>query len=329
MKTNKYVTLDNMKEMEYEDAPSGYVTLYNYKEPFMPYQQGFGYLGVLLFDGETDKVQCHMCGEWFGSLSHHLVREHAMRATQYKDEVGLNQTTALIGEKMREKLIASGLDKRLQNLRAGGKMTNETKKKISETLKANSLENKNLRGTCPAQLIDRLRKKYDELGRTPKDSETPAKEALIMTYGSMQEACRIAGIPYRKPSQTINNPRTITKDQVIQFLATYAKEQKKFPRHKDIRNTEHERLWKAAVNKKWSFPQMKKEAIKINGEYVQGSNVPLGKEGLVFMLRKFYEVHGRQPSVSDAKRRLVPPPSSYYYHFKSWNEALQEAFPNN
>ena len=42
--------------MEYEEAPSGYVTLYNYKEPFMPYREGYGYLGVVLFDGETDKV---------------------------------------------------------------------------------------------------------------------------------------------------------------------------------------------------------------------------------------------------------------------------------
>lgn len=50
------------KVMEYEDSPSGFVTLYNYKEPFMKYEEGYGLKGVLLFDGKTGRVQCHMCG---------------------------------------------------------------------------------------------------------------------------------------------------------------------------------------------------------------------------------------------------------------------------
>lgn len=38
------------KEVEYEEAPSGYVKLYNYKEPFMKFNGGHGYQGVLLVD---------------------------------------------------------------------------------------------------------------------------------------------------------------------------------------------------------------------------------------------------------------------------------------
>lgn len=65
-----------MKELEYPEAPSGFVTLYNYKEPFMPFtdpdtREGFGYGGVLVFDGVSDKVQCHLCGEWYHALGNH------------------------------------------------------------------------------------------------------------------------------------------------------------------------------------------------------------------------------------------------------------------
>lgn len=55
-------------ELEYEEAPSGFVTLYNYKEPFMKFKEGYGFQGVLLFDGTSDKIQCHFCGNWYDAL---------------------------------------------------------------------------------------------------------------------------------------------------------------------------------------------------------------------------------------------------------------------
>src|SRR6185436_14180348 len=143
------------KEMEFEEAPSGFVKLYNYKEPFMKFDRGFGYEGVLLFDGKTDKIQCHFCGQWFSQLGHHLHKEHNMLASEYKDEVGLLQTTALIGEELRAKLIQKNLGKRLKNLRPGKKKTRAEKEKIRKTLKANALrrETQNRFGTSPLQLI--------------------------------------------------------------------------------------------------------------------------------------------------------------------------------
>jgi hypothetical protein len=142
-----------LKEMEYEDAPSGYVKLYNYKEPYMKFVGGFGYQGTILFDGETQKIQCHFCGNWYDFLAPHIAAEHNMRASEYKSIVGLNQSTALISEKHREKLIANGLNKRLQNLRnrRGKKHSLESRKKIAETLKNRTREKENKSGTCPEQ----------------------------------------------------------------------------------------------------------------------------------------------------------------------------------
>jgi hypothetical protein len=121
---NKQIQLDE-KHMEYEGAPSGYVRLYNYKEPFMEFVGGYGYEGVLLFDGMTDKIQCHFCGNWFENLAGHISR-HALNAKRYKKKVGLHTTTALINEAVREKLVASGMEKRIQNLTKRGKMSEET-----------------------------------------------------------------------------------------------------------------------------------------------------------------------------------------------------------
>ena len=82
-------------KIEYNLAPSGYATLYNYKTPFMPSVSGVGFQGVVLFDSETNKVQCSICGEWFDFLGIH-VKTHKLTVKQYKYQFGLNQETALM-----------------------------------------------------------------------------------------------------------------------------------------------------------------------------------------------------------------------------------------
>ena len=107
-------TLIKDKEMEYDDAPSGFVKLYSYKEPFMPFHGagifdiGYGFEGVLLFDGKSDKIQCHFCGDWYDFLPSHIRKEHSIKTSEYKELVGLTSRTALISEKVRTKMIANG-----------------------------------------------------------------------------------------------------------------------------------------------------------------------------------------------------------------------------
>lgn len=217
------------KIMEYEDAPSGSVKLYNYKEPFMKFEKGFGFEGVLLFDAEDDTVQCHLCGNWYEFLGPHIFREHHIFASEYKQEVGLLQTTALIGEKMREKLIAYRLGKKakIRNLRAGGKKTQAQKDKIRETLKKNSelRESQNRMETCPLQLIERLQKLATELGRTPLSREVGFEETLVKVYGTYNEACRIAGLTPRKVGETLRKikPGTYTKEILLEFIVNFKK----------------------------------------------------------------------------------------------------------
>ena len=191
--------------IEYADAPSGFVTFYNYKEPLIPFKQGHGFEGVLLMDGKSPQVQCHFCGKWFDYLSHHIHREHALLAPRYKELTGLLPTSALIGEKFREKLIRSGLSIRLKNLRINRGHSNATKKKISKSLRATSerREYQNIRGTCPAQLISRLRALGSKLGHQPSKTECNFFESVTRVFGSWQEGLRLAQMIPRSPGGKI------------------------------------------------------------------------------------------------------------------------------
>ena len=314
------------KEIEYPDAPSGYVTLYNYKEPFMPFEYegtGYGYEGVLLFDGTTDKIQCHFCGDWFEAMGSHLHKEHNMKARDYKNLVGLRQTTALVSEKLRAKMIANGMDKRLQNLRQGGKKTEEQKEKIRQTLLSLPRQTQNELGTCPLQILDRLKKRAKELGRCPTTDEITFIEVLRKVYGSFSEACRTAGLIPLEKGQTLGNPNTITQEQIINFVRNFWIKNHTLPRFKDCPSNT---LWnkykaqKQEIDKKvlWGEDQYHNTPVRIS----------YTKPELLQMLSIFKEKNKRSPSISDCKRGLLPHASRYYYHFGTFRKALLELKSN-
>lgn len=326
------------KIMEYADAPSGMVTLYNYKEPYMRFSAGFGYLGVLLFDEGTDKIQCHLCGNWFGALAHHLHAEHNISASQYKEKVGLRQTSALISESMRAKLIASGLDKRMQNLRAGKKKTQAEKDKISKTRSHISYEDQNQRGTCPEQIIERLKKLYNEIGRTPTSKEVPFYDAMMRIYGTYKNACEFAGIPYNDPSTSSTRNKgkraTVTED-LRKYTKDFIEKNKRLPTNGDFINLykidgkNGHRLYEKFRRLKHKIGES--EAIKMivndDGVYREiDTHMDYSEEELLRFLKIFNKIHNRKPSLSDAKRGLVPQVSTYSKTFGSFNSAIKQAF---
>lgn len=308
--------------VEYEEAPSGNVYFYQYKEPMMKFSGGFGFQGALIFDGDSDKIQCNFCGKWFDSLAPHLIKEHNMSAAEYKAAVGLNKGTALINEKTRTKLIASGLNKRLQNLRSrkGRKHSKSTRMKIAETLRQNRSEMQNIHGTCPEQLIDRLQKKYTELGRTPTTTELTFVDTLVKVYGSLKHACEIAGIPYRKPSQTMRTSYW-TKARCAEFIKDYYDIHGNFPKVKELNKAMYEQI------QKYGRKEIYRLALASDGKFRKTNQIMrYSKEELIGFLQNFERIHGRKPSYSDAKRGLLPHLSRYSYNFGSWKEALKLAF---
>ncbi len=310
-------------ELEFEDAPSGYVTMYHYKLPMMRFNAGYGYVGALLFDGTTDKIQCHFCGEWFDYLANHIRKEHSMSAADYKRTVGLNNTTALINETVRAKLIANGIRARKQNLRSrkGIKMSAETKAKISATLKENRDENKNLNGTCPEQLISRLVALHRQKGRTPLRKEIGFINALEKTYGTVKEAMRVAGLEYRPPGPNLKGTK-YTEEYVTHFIRDFFDANGRLPK-----KIEMKRLYEVARTRKYNWKELERKALAMDGRYRQSAKrVYYTKEDLLNFLRMFKEINGRYPSTSDCKRGLLPTASKYIYHWGSWQKALAAAY---
>lgn len=346
------------KEYEYDEAPSGFIWIYNAKEPLMKFEGGFGFDGVLALDGNDDKVQCHFCGQWFGALHNHLAREHAMSVAEYKELTGLNSKTALISEKFRESLVRSGMKKRMKNLRPNKGHTAQTKAKIRATLQQNRMAIKNQRGTCPEQLIDRLIRLKEKLGRTPRHHEVPFMDSLKRTYGTYKEACRVANIAYVPvgyhsiPASKRKKPK-YTKKDYIEFIETYYLRYREMPNAKHFRLADKTDLYKYADHKGWDRKEMERQAMVKTGLYTHikkpthakgtkpvvrtmkyGKKVTqpnrltmyrfTDRELLVF-LKRFEQIHGRKPSASDAKRNLVPAPATYANRFGSWKNALRLA----
>ena len=316
------------KELEYPDAPCGYVTMYNYKEPFMPFQdpisrEGYGYEGVLVFDGETDKVQCHFCGQWFHALGNHIQKEHALSASYYKELTGLSQSTALIGEKYRQKLIENGKE-RFNNLRPGGKKSEETKRKISETLRNYTRQRQNIVGTCPLQLLDRLQKKAEELGRCPTNRDITFNDALVSVYGTFSNACEIAGLTPLKPGQT-NRKSQYNKQFFVEMFRPFWIKNKSFPKTKDFKLIFGKNV--SGVMERYRKVQKEVEKEILYGEKAfqkTGIRIKYTKNELLDILREFKDVHGREPSVSDCKRGFLPHASRFYYHFGTFKKATEQ-----
>lgn len=324
---------------EHEDAPSGQVYFYNYKEPLMPFKEGFGFRGALIHDEKSDQIQCHFCGGWFDILGHHLHKEHNMNVAEYKKQVGLNTKTSLISETHRALLISKGLEKRLKNLRPNKGHTKESRLKISATLRENRAEMQNIHNTCPEQLLERLTALYNKLGRTPRfhgtrvvdgvyiRGEVPFGEALIRVYGSIENACKMAGIPYRKPGSTINNQfaGVRNREKAVNFIREFYETNQRIPTAREIPRAIKDSVKNWGSHKKKIFADaLSQDGIFKKIDFV----VHYDKETLIDFLRIFEKKNGRYPSGSDCRRGLLPTQGRYIYHFKSWHKALRVAFPD-
>lgn len=310
--------------MEYEDSPSKYVTLYNYKEPLMKFESGHGFQGVLLYDEQGETVQCHICGKWFKLLHAHVRWSHQMSSDNYKDMVGLRRNAALMSEATREKFIAHGKAqaKHLQPLNGVRVYTPEMKAKAIETMKRNVRQSQNERGTCPEQLVDRLRKKYFELGRTPRREEIGIHRVTInRVWGSMENLCKAAGIAYREPSRTISQGHDNVYQRHVERVRLFFDVNKRFP------------MWQEDVGyNNFKFRYLKGEKLKeFQTEVLHGDgkvrrsmeDYMWQKDGIMILMKAFVETHNRLPTRSDVKRKLLPKHDILNKHFGGFDKAVE------
>ena len=196
--------------IKYKDAPSGYINIEKWVPPFIPVSKGFGYMGVLAQDSKSGKLQCHKCGEWYEQLPTHI-QKHNLNANSYREQFGLLTSTALKSQRIR--LIHSQV---MIDFRKTGKkkflrkFKKNNKESANRKGKPKALESQNQYGNCDLQIINKIIKLGEELGKTPTliDIKKEFGGGMVSTmhsrYGSYVKYCR----KYLKlePNRSRNNP---------------------------------------------------------------------------------------------------------------------------
>ena len=229
-------------------SPSADSIVGNYKEPLRKYEDGFGYLGALVYDKDELFTQCHICGYFYKFLGSHVRQNHTMSSSEYKDMFMLNRKTSLLATNTRTSFIKSShfANWTIEERAAHNKFLKlGEKKRVAKLVSSNragnnrkfkTLEQKNIEGKCPDQLLDKLEKLSESLGRTPKRREF-IKEyghgfnmALRTTFGSYGEAIKILNLSPNKPGS-----ERYTKDMLIEILKDFYNRYERVPMTCDIR----------------------------------------------------------------------------------------------
>lgn len=171
--------------------------LYKSIPPFMAIDNGFGFQGVVMYDDAEDKVQCHICGAWFGNLGQHVKRAHDIECDEYKINHGLSLRTAMCSKKISAAHRKSGL--RLYASKASGLIRASKKNKKRRRLMAmnqvnrqkpnTSIQSKNARALCDLQIRARYEVVKKIAGRVPVHSDFKKHDpklygTCLMRFGS-------------------------------------------------------------------------------------------------------------------------------------------------
>lgn len=216
-----------------------------YKEPLEKVEGGFGYLGTLAHTEDGSKVQCHICGELFESLGKHTAKKHKVSAQEYRQRFKLPKRIGLASETERTKMRNLNLAQssktkaeRVKRIAAYGR--DPSKKDRFDKHGGQSLENKNRRGGCYYQLLDKIEALGKKLGKTPtgrdfnKEYGTGFTTSVRLTFGSWNQAVSLAGFT---PTRFRGSNVKYSRDMVIAALRNFYEIEGRVPRARDLGDT--------------------------------------------------------------------------------------------
>lgn len=179
----------------------------NYKLPLRKPKQGYGYMGVLLYDNSTGLIQCHVCGEFFKAIRQSHLLNHNTTINEYRKDYGILQSTALVSEETRSKCILAGqkgFDKLniLNHSIDGIEKAKQRAKELSVKNKGRKIavEGRNKTGTCPDQLLDKIKLVAKKLGKAPSKKDFKNSEygkhlgSIYYTFGSYVKAVELCDL---------------------------------------------------------------------------------------------------------------------------------------
>ncbi len=221
-----------------------------YKLPLKKVRKGFGYYGAISLSKDGKGIQCHICGALKENLSLHL-RQHDITVRAYREKFGLSLKTRLVSESHRIAAIERMLDLREKMRREGSleritRLCNKSRvKSMKQRIKDGTWkkgswlknEDLNLRGICPDQLIELIKKAHAHYGYTPSYAEFMAyyqtnrfATPIRRTFGSWKSAVTKAGFSPKKRGYSMEGGRIKYQDEeLIDILATFYEDNKRPP----------------------------------------------------------------------------------------------------
>lgn len=243
-----------MREKQPTAQSDQYLTIKNYKEPLKKAVDGYGYLGALSVSIDGERVQCHQCGGLFRNLGPHIRHIHKTTVTDYRKKYQLSPTTALLSESEREarkqallKWMAELSPEKLADMRKRAKegwrkWYKEAKRSGEFNRFKITLEKKNERGTCPDQLLEKIKQVKEKLGHTPSVQEfiietggQRYKHLIFTTFGSWKNALKILGLEPKEKVENGGRHYQWTKEALIDALQVFAQEHRTIPTATDCK----------------------------------------------------------------------------------------------
>ncbi len=230
------------------------LTLMHYKEPLksIPKSLGYGYYGAIQVTLDGTQLQCHICGDLYTNLSMHIRMMHKMPLKEYRETYQIARRTALISENFRKKKKDRmfGWWWKLSQAERDRRISKRVKalRKWHKTASARGykwnvqLETRNKRGTCPDQLIDKIKKMAAKLGRTPhlsdlqKEGGGGRRFAYLYknTFGSFAEAVKRAGLePAKKFIYREGKKNKYSDEELLDFISIFWQENQRVPTETD------------------------------------------------------------------------------------------------
>lgn len=227
------------------------LTLQHYKEPLIPVKGGFGYYGAVSISlGSESKMQCHACGELFHDVARHARDIHKIFAREYREKYQLAYTTALISETLRLKkkeayqkwwlsLTSARREKEIKRSKANKGYLNRN----HENQPKLTLEDKNKRGACPDQLLQKVRDCMDELGHQPSkrqfidwcDGSQRYTHLIRATFGTWDNMLKMLGLQRLRNPGASNGRHSLSDEELLETLSIFAQEFGRIPSATDCK----------------------------------------------------------------------------------------------
>jgi len=139
-------------------------------------------LGILITRKSDGKVKCNECGKYFEFLSSHL-RKHYMTTRKYKRKYSMNITTALCS-KASSQQRANVMKLRIKNgfIPFNGKKPDLKKGQARQGINF-SMEYKNKRKVCPAQMEQRMKLFLLQYGQMITMIEATTIDKSLVNWG--------------------------------------------------------------------------------------------------------------------------------------------------